>query len=208
MKLKGEDLKVIVEQVIDFKSFRINGYPLKEYFKAQGWMNFFDMLNGPTFPYLVKYFQVRVEVFDEGVAAIEESQKIAENKDFKGKSRDEMGLNQFKEMEIKSVFMGVEVTTSQNHIAKLMGIDNKGRCPLNTKDDGPESSVIKQLIFLKSDDFGKVKNMKIENRLLFRILIGCLIPREWSAYQISWDHKHFIWFLINMEKINLPIVYQ
>lgn len=71
LKLREGDLKLIVEQIVDFESFWVNGYPLKAYFEAQGWMNFFDMLNGPTFSYLVKYFWVKLEVYDGGVAALE-----------------------------------------------------------------------------------------------------------------------------------------
>lgn len=40
-------------------------------------------------------------------------------------------------------------------------------------------------------------------KLLFRIIIGCLIPREGCSNQISWDHKHFIWFLVNHERLDL-----
>lgn len=46
--------------------------------------------------------------------------------------------------------------------------------------------------------------MKTNFKLLFKILIGCLIPREGSIDQISWDHKHFIFLLVNEDKINLP----
>lgn len=49
-----------------------------------------------------------------------------------------------------------------------------------------------------------MKNTRIEYKLMFTILIGCLIPREESSDQISWDHKNFIWFLVNKELINLP----
>lgn len=69
MKIKENDLKSIVEQVIDFKSFEVNGYSLKEHFKVQGWMQFFNILNGPTYPFLVKDFWVRVEVYDEVAAS-------------------------------------------------------------------------------------------------------------------------------------------
>lgn len=64
MKLRGEDQKLTIEYIVDFESFRVNEYPLKEHFKAQGWMNLFDMLNGPTYPYPVKHFWVRDEVID------------------------------------------------------------------------------------------------------------------------------------------------
>lgn len=86
LKLKEEDIKLIKDQIVDFKSFRVKEYPLKAYFEAHGWLDLFDLLNGPTFPYLVKDFWVRDKVFNEGAAAIEEIQNITEIKDFKGKS--------------------------------------------------------------------------------------------------------------------------
>lgn len=56
------------------------------------------MLNGLTYPYLVKYFWVRAEVYDKGSTALEESKKIAE-----------MGLDEFNEVEIKSVVIEIDV---------------------------------------------------------------------------------------------------
>lgn len=77
-----------------------------------------------------------------------------------------------------------------------------------TKDNNTEADVINWCLFdntenLCSSEFGKVKNMKKVCRLLFKILIGCLIPKEGSTYHISWDHKHFIFYLKNKDKINL-----
>lgn len=167
-------------------------------------MNYFEMLNGPTFSYLVKDLWVRAEVYIESSVALEENQNIAKNKKLKEKSRIKMGLEESKEVEIRHVIMGVNVTITQSHIAKIMNMCNIGRYVLNTKDTSPESGVIKQWLFIKYEDFGKVKNMDIEFRVPFRILIGCLIPREGNTYQISWDHKHFIWFLVNQKIINLP----
>lgn len=95
----------------------------------------------------------------------------------KGKSRIEMGLEEFKEEEIRSVVMGINVTVTQSHISQLMNTENIGRYSLNTKDSSPKSGVIKQHLFLKSEDNGKVKNMEIVYKLLFRILFGRLIPR-------------------------------
>lgn len=65
------------------------------------------MLSGPTFPYLIKDFWVRAEVYDENSATLEENQKIVENEELRGKTRAEMGLEDFKEVEIRSAVMGV-----------------------------------------------------------------------------------------------------
>ncbi|CAL5211990.1 unnamed protein product [Lathyrus oleraceus] len=177
LMLREEDLKLIIEKIVDFESFRVSGFPLKSYFEDQGWMNYFEILNGPTFPYLVKDLWASAKVFYESSAAFEENLNIVENKNLKGKSRVEMDLEEFKKVEMIYVVMRIDVTITQSHIVKLLKMDNIGICALNSKDSSHESSVIKQRLFLKSEDFEKVKNMEIEYKLLFKILISCLIPR-------------------------------
>lgn len=203
MKVRENELKLTMEEIVDFESFNVNGYPLKEYFEVQGWMPYFEMLNGPIYPYLVNNFLVREKKMDEDSASFEERQKIAEDEANKGNNIVEIGLKEFKEVEIRSVVMGVEVTITQSHIAHLFGVFVKGRFTLNIKESSKEANLIKSSLFLNSDDFGKVKNMKIPYSLLFKILIGYLIPREGSTGQISWDHMHLIWYLVNGERINL-----
>lgn len=95
-----------------------------------------------------------------------------------------MGLKVFKEVDIRYAVMGVEVTITQSHIAQLIGVTNEGRRVFNTQESKKEVKLIKSSMFLK-EDFGKVKNMHISYRLLFKILIGCLIPRGGSTDQIS-----------------------
>lgn len=56
MKFIKNELTLILEQIVDFESYSVNGYPLREYFEVQGWMFYFEMPNEPTYPYLVKDF--------------------------------------------------------------------------------------------------------------------------------------------------------
>lgn len=55
---------------------------------------------------------------------------------------------------------------------------------LNTKESSPEIDAIEISLFELSEEscsfsnFGKVKSMKNNFKLLFKILIGSLIPRE------------------------------
>lgn len=65
MDLNQDDLKLLVEQIIDFDSFTQNGYDLWRFVIVQEWSSFFDILNGPTYIHLVKDLWVRAEVFDE-----------------------------------------------------------------------------------------------------------------------------------------------
>lgn len=94
-------------------------------------------------------------------------------------------------------------------VAKLLSTPNSGRFVIGIKVNSSEVDAIKWCLFedgdnLCSHDFGKVKNMKDEFRLLIKILINFLIPREGTTDQISWYHKHFIFYLKNEDKINLP----
>lgn len=70
LKLGEWDLKLIIEQIVDFESFRVNGFLLIGYFEAQGWMNYFEIINKPIFPYLVKDFWVKFEAYDEDSASL------------------------------------------------------------------------------------------------------------------------------------------
>lgn len=166
------------------------------------------MMSGATYPHLVNDLWVRAEVFDEA-AAYEELRMIAvKNSSLKGKSREEVGLRKFEEVEIRSSMMGVDVIITQKIITKLLRAPNSGRFVVRTKDNSSEADVIKRYLFeecsnLCSFDFGKVENMNDEFKILFKILINCPIPKEGSTDRFSWDHKHFIFYLKNEGKINL-----
>lgn len=68
-----EDLKLTVEQIVDFDSFNLNGYPIWNFFKVEEWDSLFDMLNEPTYPHMVKDLWVRSEVYDEFASSTEEN---------------------------------------------------------------------------------------------------------------------------------------
>ncbi|XP_050897528.1 uncharacterized protein LOC127104386 [Lathyrus oleraceus] len=208
MNLNQDDLKLLVEQITDFDYFSKNGYNLWIFFKVQEWSSFFDMLNGSTYPYLVKDFWAWAEVFDESAAREELELLVNRDNSLKGKTKKEARLKEFEEMEIRSAVMGVDMVITQNKIAKLLRAPNSSKYVVGTKYHSPEADAIKQYLFEEygnfySSDFGKVGNMKDNFRLLFKILINCIIPREGSTNQIFWDHKHFIFYLKNEDKINM-----
>lgn len=100
--------------------------------------------------------------------------------------------------------MGIEVTITQSQNAKLIGEDNRGICLFKTGKTNSYASLIKNKLFENGSESDEAKNMLVQKRLLYRIPIGCLIPREGSTDQIPKDCKHFILFLVNKHEINLP----
>ncbi|CAL5196258.1 unnamed protein product [Lathyrus oleraceus] len=95
MAINQEDLKLLVEQIIDFDSSNQNGYDSWSYFRVQEWSSFFDMLNEPTYPHLVRDFWVRAEVLYELSVSMEQSLLIQNDKSLKAKSGEEMVLKKF-----------------------------------------------------------------------------------------------------------------
>ena len=79
----------------------------------------------------LKYFWVRAEVYDEEAAKLEEIQKIAENPRLKGKTRVQMGLEEFKEIEVRSAMMGIRVTITIDTISKAERCANHGMFQVN-----------------------------------------------------------------------------
>ncbi|MCI25810.1 hypothetical protein A2U01_0047001, partial [Trifolium medium] len=69
---------------------------------------------------------MNARVINERDAKEEEKGKVAENPSLKGKSRVEMGLKEFKGIEISSTFLGLDFVITQAHIAKLLEVDNEG----------------------------------------------------------------------------------
>ncbi|WJX83306.1 hypothetical protein P8452_65976 [Trifolium repens] len=62
-----------------------------------------------------------------GFAVEEEVRKlVAEDKSLRGKTRVQMGLRPFKGKEIGSNLLGIDVLITQEHIAKILGLDNEG----------------------------------------------------------------------------------
>ena len=53
-----ESLEVLSELMVDFENLRENGFDLFPAVKFQGWESYFDRLNGPVFPHMVKEFWI------------------------------------------------------------------------------------------------------------------------------------------------------
>jgi len=95
MSFEEWDLTVQVESPVDFTSLSYYGCNIKEYYESQDLMDYFNMLNGPTYMSLVRNFWVRANVFDKKAAQQEMDEKVLIDLTLANKTREEMGLEPF-----------------------------------------------------------------------------------------------------------------
>jgi len=127
MVIPYESFEVQIESPVDFASLNRNEMDMKALMAAQKMFPYFDMLNGPTYVKLVKDFWIRAEVYDLEAAKAEELQTVTRNHSLKGKTRKEMGLEPFRQIEIRSVVMGIPLTITEEVIAKACRVASTGR---------------------------------------------------------------------------------
>ncbi|PNX67221.1 cullin-like protein, partial [Trifolium pratense] len=72
MEFPESELCFLSEKIVDFDSLSANGFEVKQHFTSQGWDKYFDMLNGPIYPDLLKKFWMKAKVFDKHEAKKEE----------------------------------------------------------------------------------------------------------------------------------------
>jgi len=91
MKLEEWQLKLQVENPVDFVSLARHDFDLSSYLRYHDLSGYFTMLDGPSYENLVKYFWVRAEIYNKHAAKAEEDHMILLHPELKGKSRAEMG---------------------------------------------------------------------------------------------------------------------
>ncbi|MCI08586.1 hypothetical protein A2U01_0029663, partial [Trifolium medium] len=153
-----------------------------------------DMLNGPVYTVLVKDFWPRCDVVTQEDADREYANKVAEDpENNKGKG-----------------VTGYEVTLTQSNIAQVLKLPNQGIFMTFTPTSGKLSNFVSRIskkCYLNEtvEPTNKVRDMKDTQRLLARIMFGSFFSTEGGTGQLSWDHRHFIYFLTTRRKINLVI---
>ncbi|KAK2444623.1 hypothetical protein QL285_015635 [Trifolium repens] len=201
-----ESFEFITEKFVDFESLKVNGIDIQNLFYDQQWKNYFEMLNGFVYYDIVKYFWQKATIFDKFNSDEEVKKMVEKDGSLKGKSRTQLGLRPFRGKEIRSNIMGINVLITQEHIAKILGLDNEGE---NVDEYGEKSKHIESIkkdLFLPgcaNNDFGKAKFMKQNFSFAFKVFLASIITREGGYDTISLPHRHFIWFLYKKVKINL-----
>ncbi|KAK2374961.1 hypothetical protein QL285_075887 [Trifolium repens] len=201
-----EAMEFLTEKFVDFESLKVNDIDIKDLFYDQQWGNYFDMLDGFVYFDIVKNFWNKATVFDEYSADEEVRKIVANDKCLKGKTRVQLGLRPFKGKEIRSNLLGLNVLITQEHVAKVLGLDNEGENVNLYKLKSKYLENIKQDLFpsgTKERDIGKAKCMKKEFHFAFKVFLASIITRDGGKDTISLPHKHFLWFMFKRVKINL-----
>ncbi|KAK2369120.1 hypothetical protein QL285_082273 [Trifolium repens] len=194
------------EKFVDFESLKANGIDVQSLFFDQQWKNYFEMLNGFVYYDIVKYFWQKATVFDRACADEEVRKIVAKNKSLQGKTRQQLGLKPYKGKEIRLNILGINILITQEHIAKMLGLDNKGDDVDMYEEKSKHLEAINQDLFMpgcSNRDIGKLKFMKHQFGFAFRVFLASIVTREGGLDTISIQHKHFIWFLYKKVKINL-----
>jgi len=198
-----EYFEVQVESPVDFASLERNGMNLEAEINAQQMFPSFHMLNGPTYVKLVKDFWVRAEVYDVEAAKNEELLVVARDPSQKGKTRKEMGLEPYRQTEIRSAVMGVPITITENVIAKACRVAPTGRFLWNITRKHPLLESFTSVV-LKGNLATKLVDIDGHHRMLLKFMTECFFQKGGGSDQPSADHKLVLYFLASFNKINLP----
>ncbi|KAK2423232.1 hypothetical protein QL285_033697 [Trifolium repens] len=201
-----EAFEFVTEKFVDFESLKVNGIDVQGLFYDQQWKNYFEMLNGFVYYDIVKYFWQKATVFDRFSADEEVRKMVEKDSSLRGKSRRELGLKPYRGKEIRSNILGINVLITQEHIAKVLGLDNEGENVDDYDEKSKHLEAIKRDLFLlgsSNNDFGKAKFMRHDFGFAFRVFLASIITREGGYDTISIPHRHFIWFMYKRVKINL-----
>ena len=203
MAIPLESLEVQVESPVDFASLERNGMDLEAEINAQKMFPYFHMLNGPTYVKLVKDFWVRAEVHDVEAAKNEELQAVSKDPSLKGKTRKEMGLEPYRQTEIRSGVMGVPITITEDVIAKACRVAPTGRFLWNITRKHPLLESFTTVV-LKGNLANKLVDIDGQHMMLLKFITECFSQKGGGSDQPSVDHKLVVYFLASFNKINLP----
>jgi len=203
MFIPFESFEVQSESHVDFASLNRNGMDMDALIAVQEMFPYFEMLNGPTYVTLVKDFWVRAEVYDVDAAKDEELQAVIKDPSLRGKTRKEMGLESFRQTEIRSAVMGIPITITEEVIAKACRVTATGRFIWNANINHPLLDSYKGVV-LKGNSSTKLVDIDGHHRMLLKFMTECFLQKGGGSDQPSVDHKLVLYFLAAFDKINLP----
>ncbi|KAK2368221.1 hypothetical protein QL285_081430 [Trifolium repens] len=109
-----------------------------------------------------------------------------------------MGLEPFRRAEIRSTLLGMKVVINQEHIAKLLKLDNTSEVISNYKFSKSHQEAIKTDLFEPGSDGKLVRDLRPEPKTICRIMQTSLFSRNGGTDSISWEQKHLFTFSTSM----------
>jgi len=201
MSIPLESFEVQIESPVDFASLERNGMNMNALMTAQQMFPYFEMLNEPTYEKLVKEFWIRAEVYDLETAKAEELKAVTQDPSLGGKTRKEMGLEPFRQTEIRSAVMGITIT--EEVIAKACRVAPTGRFLWNASRSHPLLERFKSVV-MNGNLATKLVDIEAHHRMLLKFMTECFFQKGGGSDQPSVDHKLVLYFLAAFDKINLP----
>jgi hypothetical protein len=171
MKLEEWDLTIQTENPVDFISLAHHGCEIRSYYEAQGIMDYFTMLNGPTYEALVRLFWVRASIYNRAASEAEEKQKVLLDPTLAGKTREEKGLEPYKGLEIRSNVLGIPVFIFENVVAKVLRRDSSGQYEgsyIPNPRTSPWKPIVNETLYGKEKG-GVYADISIEKNMLLKI---------------------------------------
>jgi len=204
MSLEEWELIVQVENPVDFLSLAHHGCDLRDICQAQDLMDYFGMLNGPTYLTLVRHFWVRAQLYDQKASKLEMDEKVLIDPSLEGKTREEMGLEPFRYEEIRSSVLGIPVVISVDTIAGVIRRALEGRYVYCLKNKKSSWIPIVNRTLYNSSTKGKYKDLDMRTKMLLKIQNENLLPKGSGGDKPSLDHKVFLHFFLTRERANVP----
>src|SRR6266487_3105729 len=208
LEMEGKSLNLVMEQPMDFDSLEKNHFDVLKFFiDHNGSFRYMKLLNGPIYPTLVKDFWIRSKVKTVEDYNKELDAKKKEKLENKDKTPQELGLRVVEETEVHSVVCGFEVILTASNLAKVLSIPNEGTYHTYSQSEAKNSEFLVNMTKLcyakgKSCESNKVGDLKPIQRVLAKIVLGSIFPRSGSSDQLSWDHRHFVYFLTRKFNLN------
>ncbi|KEH27995.1 hypothetical protein MTR_5g056945 [Medicago truncatula] len=205
MKFEEWDLKIQTENPLYFTSLAHHGCDIRSYYEFQGLMEYFKLLNGPTYKTIVRNLWVRAHVYDNKAAKVEEADKILIDPTIKRKSIADMGLEPFTVTEIRSSIMGIPIFISQEAIAFVLrrASDGSYKDGIGNSKTSPWNEVVNQSMFNNTKK-GAYFYLSMENKMLLKIQNENLLPKGGGSDQPSLEQKIFLHYFITKAKANVP----
>jgi len=135
------------------------------------------------------------------MARLEEHEKVLIDPTLERKTKEQLGLKPFTCTEIRSSIMGIPVSIIEEVIARACRKKVEGSYEENLDNKTSPWIEVMNMTMFNNTKKGKYCDLKMQYKLLQKIMSENLLPKGGRVNQPSLDHKVFLHFLITLEKV-------